>query len=58
MMPLKRRPICGGELVTKSVEKLLRGGVNTAMLRVDADVCLRCGDTERFEPIRVSYQAN
>jgi YgiT-type zinc finger domain-containing protein len=37
-------PICGGELVEKEVEKLLRGGNHTAVLRVDALVCLRCGE--------------
>ncbi len=39
-------PICGGELVEKRVEKLLRGGVNLAVVSVNAQVCLRCG--ERF----------
>ena len=43
----------------KEVEKLLRGGVNLATLKVRAEVCLRCGermyskDTVRhFEQIR------
>ncbi len=52
-------PVCGGELVEKEVEKLLKGGVHTAVLRVRAEVYLRCGerlyDTEtvrRFERIR------
>jgi YgiT-type zinc finger domain-containing protein len=39
-------PVCGGEIVEKEVEKLLRGGTNTAVFRVMADVCLKCG--ERF----------
>ena len=39
-------PICGGELVEKEVEKVLKGGSNTAILRVKAEVCLHCG--ERF----------
>ncbi len=43
-MPFERCPVCGGELVEKEVEKLLRGGVNTAVLRVRAEVCLRCGE--------------
>ena len=29
-----RCPICGGELVEKRVEKLLRGGVDTAVVKV------------------------
>lgn len=49
MMPFEQCPVCGGELVTKEVEKLLRGGVNTASLLVQADVCLRCG--ERYYPL-------
>jgi YgiT-type zinc finger domain-containing protein len=46
MKPFAKCPVCGGELVEKEVEKLLRGGANTAVMRVKADVCLRCG--ERF----------
>jgi YgiT-type zinc finger domain-containing protein len=48
MMPFVKCPVCGGELVEKKVEKLLRGGKNTAILEVDAEVCLRCG--ERLYP--------
>lgn len=44
MVPFKQCPVCGGEVVTKEVEKLLRGGVNTAVVRVQADVCLHCGE--------------
>ena len=44
MMPFKKCPICGGEVVEKEVEKLLRGGVNTAAVRVSAEVCLQCGE--------------
>lgn len=52
-------PVCGGELVSKKVEKLLRGGRNTAVVHVKADVCLHCGErlyaektVRRFEDIR------
>ena len=52
-------PVCGGEVVAKQTEKLLRGGVNLAVVTVRAEVCLRCGerlyspDTIRlFEQIR------
>jgi YgiT-type zinc finger domain-containing protein len=37
-------PVCGGPLVGKRVEKLLRGGVYTAVITVDAEVCQRCGE--------------
>jgi len=46
MMPFEKCPVCGGELVEKEVEKLLRGGIHTAVIRVPAEVCLHCG--ERF----------
>jgi len=54
-----RCPVCGGELVEKKVEKLLRGGVDTAIVKVHAEVCLHCGErlysqetVRRFEEIR------
>jgi len=56
-------PICGGELVLKVVEKLLRGGKNTAVLRVRAEVCLHCGErlytdktVRRFQQIRTKLE--
>lgn len=59
MMPFQQCPTCGGELVEKEVQKLLRGGVHTAVLRVRAEVCLQCGErlysaetVRRFEEIR------
>ena len=59
MKPFEVCPVCGGELVEKDVEKLLRGGVHTAVLTVCAEVCLRCGErlyseetVKRFEEIR------
>lgn len=48
MMPFGKCPVCGGELVEKEVEKLLRGGINTASLKVKAEVCMHCG--ERLYP--------
>lgn len=52
-------PVCGGELVKRQVEEILRGGDDTAVLTVEAMVCQRCGerlyseDTFRmFEKIR------
>lgn len=59
MKPFDKCPVCGGELVEKEVEKLLKGGVHTAVLRVRAEVCLHCGErlysaetVKRFEQIR------
>ena len=58
MKPFEKCPVCGGQLVEKEVEKLLRGGVNTAV-RVKAAVCQLCGErlysqetVRRFEEIR------
>jgi len=36
-------PVCGGELVEKRMEKLLKGGCDTVSVKVAADVCLHCG---------------
>jgi hypothetical protein len=30
-MPFERCPVCGGDLAHKEVEKILRGGANTAV---------------------------
>ncbi len=59
MMSFSTCPVCGGEMVQKEVEKLLRGGVHLALVTVQADVCLRRGErlyskevVSRFEQIR------
>ncbi len=59
MMPFEQCPVCGGELIQKEVEKLLRGGNHTAIVRVAAEVCLHCderlysaADVSRVEEIR------
>jgi len=59
MLPFEHCPVCGGELTEKDAEKLLRGGANTAVERVRAEVCLHCGERlytretiGRFEEIR------
>jgi len=52
-------PVCGGELIEKTIEKLLRGGNNIASLKVKAEVCSHCGErlystatVKHFEEIR------
>jgi YgiT-type zinc finger domain-containing protein len=57
--PHEACPACGGPLIVKQVEKLLKGGVNTAVVNVTAEVCQRCGErlyapesVRRFEEIR------
>ena len=44
MMPFEKCPVCGSEMVAKEVEKLLRGGLNTATVKVSAAICLGCGE--------------
>ena len=44
MLPFKQCPVCGGEVVKREAEKLLRGGVHTAVVTVQAEVCLHCGE--------------
>jgi YgiT-type zinc finger domain-containing protein len=63
MIPFDKCPVCGGELVGKNVEKLLRGGNHTAVLSVYAEVCLSCGErlyaqetVRRFEQIRAKLE--
>ena len=62
-MPFERCPICGGDMMEKEVEKLLRGGIHTAVLKVPAEVCLHCGErlytqetVRRFEQIRAKLE--
>ncbi len=59
MKPFEKCPVCAGELVEKEIEKLLKGGLHTAVFRVRAEVCLQCGErlyttdvVKRFEQIR------
>ena len=63
MKPFEKCPVCGGELETKQVEKLLRGGGNTVSAKVSAEVCLHCGErlyaenvVRIFEEIRGKLQ--
>lgn len=56
-------PVCGGELIERQVEKLLRGGRHTASITVPAEVCLHCGErlysaavAKRFEEIRIKLE--
>lgn len=63
MNAFEKCPVCGGELKTRQVEKLLRGGGNTVSLAVTAEVCLHCGErlyaeevVRHFEEIRTKLQ--
>jgi YgiT-type zinc finger domain-containing protein len=62
--PFDRCPVCGGELADRVVEKVLRGGADTAVLKVQAEVCLRCAGRiypqkaiRQFETLRARLEA-
>ena len=61
--PLDRCPVCGGEIVEKEVEKVLRGGNLSKTLKIQAAVCPHCGerfytpgDVNHFEQIRSALE--
>lgn len=63
MIPFEKCPICSGQVVEKEVEELLRGGIHTAVLKVRAEVCQRCGERlyspetiRRFEDITAKLE--
>ena len=56
MKPFEKCPVCGSELESKLVEKLLRGGGNTATLKVYAEVCLHCGERLYSEDVVKSFE--
>jgi len=58
-LPFEKCPICGGEMETREVEKLLRGGADVAVMKVETEVCRHCGErlysktmVQSFEDIR------
>ncbi|MBI5198877.1 MAG: YgiT-type zinc finger protein [Nitrospirae bacterium] len=59
MKLFEKCPICGGEVIEKEVEKLLKGDGNTAVVKIKAEVCLHCGERlyapdviSKFEEVR------
>ena len=59
MTPFEKCPVCSGDIVKKEVEKILRVGNHTKIVKVQAAVCLRCGErlyapevVKLFEKIR------
>jgi hypothetical protein len=43
-MKQKKCPTCQGELQTKQVGKILKGGNHTDIIQVEAEVYLNCGE--------------
>ena len=56
MTPFKACPVCGGELHTKKVEKILRGDRDTVSLQVEAEVCRHCGERLYSEEVVKSFE--
>ncbi len=63
MTPFDKCPVCGGKIIEKEVEKILRGGNLTEIVKTQAEVCLRCGErlyapdvVKRFKKIRSKLQ--
>ena len=59
MTPFEKCPVCSGDIVEKEVEKILQVGNHTEIVKVQAAVCLRCGErlyapevVKLFEKIR------
>lgn len=44
MVSFEKCPVCGGELLERPVEKLLRGGDDAAVIIMSAVVCQSCGE--------------
>jgi YgiT-type zinc finger domain-containing protein len=63
MNPPDKCPVCGGEIVERHAQKLMRGGRHTASITVKSEVCLHCGQrlyssetVKRFEEIRAKLE--
>jgi len=56
MKPFEKCPVCGGDLKSKQVEKLLRGGGNTVSMKVFAEVCLHCGERLYAEDVVKAFE--
>ncbi len=57
MSPFEKCPVCGGELESKQVEKILRGGWDTVTMKVTAEVCMHCGERLYAEEVVKSFEA-
>ena len=56
MTPFEKCPVCGGELESKQVEKLLRGGGHTVSMKVTAEVCQHCGERLYADDVVRSFE--
>jgi YgiT-type zinc finger domain-containing protein len=56
MKPFEKCPVCAGNLENKRVEKVLKGGGNTASIKVFAEVCLHCGERLYTEEVVRSFE--
>jgi YgiT-type zinc finger domain-containing protein len=56
MIPFEKCPVCGHGLEERQVEKLLRGGSHTAIMKVAAEVCFHCGERLYSEEVVRSFE--
>lgn len=65
MIPFSKCPNCGGDVIEKEVEEIIKGGNDTATVKVKAEVCLHCGERlftketiQFFERIKIKLEQN
>ena len=51
MASFDKCPVCGGEIKKKQVEKIVRVGELSEIVKVQAEVCLRCGERLYAPPV-------
>ena len=37
-------PVCGGEVIVKDITRMVKGGDNALVMKVEAGVCHKCGE--------------
>ncbi|MEA5619395.1 YgiT-type zinc finger protein [Cronbergia sp. UHCC 0137] len=63
MIPIDKCVVCNGNLLEKKVIEIIRGGGNTATLKISALVCDNCGERyyhpdtiRKFETIKAKLE--
>ncbi|KHG42458.1 MULTISPECIES: YgiT-type zinc finger protein [Nostocales] len=63
MLPIDKCVVCNGNLLETNVTEIIKGGGNTATLKVKALVCQNCGERfyhadtiRRFETIKLKLE--
>ena len=63
MLPINKCIICSGDVKEQEVTEIVRGGENTATLKVKALICQKCGEryyhadvVRKFEEIKAKLE--